>query len=84
MRSLKRQNKTDEKGNQEDDGNGVLTHQHHLVKGVSPLQGPSPEGGDESPVNRLRCHLVEPGKLAVQLIRVAADVSENVSHGKSK
>src|SRR5215470_11234792 len=82
MRPLKRKNEAYEKGDQKDDGNGVVTHQHHLVKSVTPLQAPSLEGGDEGPVDRLHRHLVEPGKIAVQLICIATDVSENVSHGK--
>src|SRR5215472_10761290 len=82
MRTLKRQNEADEKGDQEDDWNGIVTRPHHLVKGVPPFQLSTLEGCNEGPVDRLRGYLVEAGKIAVQPIRIAADVSENVSHGK--
>jgi hypothetical protein len=38
MRPLKRQDEAHEKGDEEDDGKGVITHQHHLVKSVLPLR----------------------------------------------
>src|SRR5215472_5602277 len=81
MRTLKRQNEADEKGDQEDDWNGIVTRPHHLVKGVPPFQLSTLEGCNEGPVDRLRGYLVEAGKIAVQPIRIAADVSENLSHG---
>src|SRR5215472_9697670 len=82
MRPLKRQNEAHEKGDQKDDGNGVVANQYHLVQSVTPLQAPSLERGDEGPVDRLRRYLVEPGKITVQPICNATDVSKNVSHGK--
>ncbi|HWU40866.1 MAG TPA: hypothetical protein VN203_24720, partial [Candidatus Acidoferrum sp.] len=60
MRPLKGQNEAHEEGDQENDWNGVVTHQRHLVKGIPPLRLSTLEGGDEGPVDRLGRDLVEP------------------------